>query len=633
MTGNKRRVRRKSQKRKPITEEIKFHRRLKSIFSSMGMDYVETTHKEIELKNRKVEVDFVLIYKNILIIGEETTAKPKGQNLRDHIRRKKEAFEEITNSFDDFLEWLYDLHPDSKKELEEYKPGIKTCFVYCSMHPTQLSEHKKSGLYKSIKFMEPSVISYFQQMTKCLKHTEVYEFLHFLGLHQGDVGNASNMTDRNEIRNTIITPETGTKLADGVRTVSFMMAADTLMRAGYVLRKDSWNSAGSCYQRLIKPNRLNKIRAYIAEKQSAFINNIIVVLPENATFSDGDEQVDIFADENCRDFADLKMSLPIEMNSICIIDGQHRVFAHYEGEDKLEKEIKKVRGKRYLLVTGLVFAPGTPKNRSSQIQSQLFLDINQNTQKVPQDVTLQIRRTAEPLSDISIATKVLELMNAEEPFVDKFEFSGLSDGQRRIKTTSIILYALRKVVSTHKSDEDNLFKYWKLRESSSGSVSDITDSTVDDYSQYCEEQLITFFKAVKSRFKDQWDIAEGSDSVPVVPEDNSGASGRGDELQKLKRQSKLFSVVSINGFIMCFGKLIAETGLCEKAEYKEMLEEISDINFNSTEFSYTSSQYAQFSEKLIADIREGASFKKMKEKKETQTKNSDDYSPYDAPLK
>lgn len=618
MIDNKRRVRRKSQKRKPLTEEIKFHRRLKSMFLSMGMDYVETTHKEIELKNRKVEVDFVLIYKNILIIGEETTAKPKGQNLRDHIRGKKQAFEEITSNFDDFLEWLYELHPDRKEELQEYKPGIKTCFVYCSMHPTQLPECEKSGLYEPIKFMEPSVISYFQQMTKCLKHTEVYEFLHFLGLHQDDVGNARNMTDRSEIRNTIITPETGTNLADGVRTVSFMMAADTLMRAGYVLRKDSWNSAGSCYQRLIKPNRLNKIRAYIAEKESTFINNIIVVLPETATFSDvNGERVDIFSDKNRRNFADLKMSLPIEMNSICIIDGQHRVFAHYEGVDKLENKIKKVRGKRYLLVTGLVFAPGTAKNRSSQIQSQLFLDINQNTQKVPQDVTLQIRRTAEPLSDISIATKVLELMNAEEPFVDKFEFSGLSDGQRRIKTTSIILYALRKVVSTHKSDEDNLFKYWKLRKSSSGNESNITDSTVDDYSQYCEKQLITFFKAVKSRFKDQWDIAEGNHPGPVVPEDNSATSRREDELQKLKRQSKLFSVVSINGFIMCFGKLISETGLCEKAGYEEMLEEISDINFDSTEFSYTSSQYAQFSEKLISDIREGASFKKMKEKKES----------------
>lgn len=51
--------------------------------------------------------------------------------------------------------------------------------------------------------------------------------------------------------------------------------------------------------------------------------------------------------------------LPDEMNSICIIDGQHRVYAHYEGEenDPDEIEIANLRRKLHLLVTGLVF-PG-----------------------------------------------------------------------------------------------------------------------------------------------------------------------------------------------------------------------------------------------------------------------------------
>lgn len=618
-TGSKRISKRKGRKRKPITTQTKFHKRIKSIFQSMGMTYLETENKDLILPSRKVEIDFVLIYQNILIIGEETTAKPSRQNIRDHVRGKQQAFEAILDNFQLFISWLRDLHPESADMLEDDSiHNIKKRFIYCSMYPTQIPGEEKEKLYSNMQFMEPSVISYFEQMTKCLKHTEMYEFLHFLGLEQKDVGYPTNERDMKGIDNTIITPESGIGLDKGVRVVSFMMSAEKLMRAAYVLRKDSWNDASSCYQRLIKPSRLSKIRAYIAEKKNSFINNIIVALPTGVTFTDrANNPVDIFDENYSRDFDDLKMSLPLEMNSICIIDGQHRVFAHYEGgaKDRYEQEIARLRERRYLLVTGLVFPSTMPENRRLQIQSQLFLDINQNTQKVPQDVTLQIVRTAEPLSDISIATKVLELMNEEKPFVDKFEFSGLSDGQHRIKTTSIILYGLRKVVSTRKSDDDNLFEYWRSWRNSNGEISDITDDTVDSYSQYCKKELITFFLAVKSRFSEQWKIAEGIDPGTQALKEPLNAQQRESELQKLQQQSKLFSVVSINGFIMCFGKLIAETGLCTTPQYQEMLKDLSDIDFSSKEFSYTSSQYSIFSEKLISEIRRGDCFRQMKEVK------------------
>lgn len=617
-TDSKRISKRKGRKRKPITIQTKFHRRIKSIFQSMGMTYLETENKDLDLPSRKVEIDFVLIYKNILIIGEETTAKPSGHKIRDHVRGKYQAFQEILDNFQLFITWLRKLYPESADKLEDDSiDNIKKRFIYCSMYPTQITGAEKEKLYSNIQFMEPSVISYFQQMTKCLKHTEIYEFLHFLGLEQKDVGYPTNERNMNGIDNTIITPESGIGL-EGVRVVSFMMSAEKLMQAAYVLRKDSWNDASSCYQRLIKPSRLSKIRAYIAEKKNSFLNNIIVALPSEVTFMDrANKPVDIFNDDYSRNFDDLKMSLPLEMNSICIIDGQHRVFAHYEGgaKDRYEQEIARLRKRRYLLVTGLVFPSTMPDNRRLQIQSQLFLDINQNTQKVPQDVTLQIGRTADPLSDISIATKVLELMNQEKPFVDQFEFSGLSDGQHRIKTTSIILYGLRKVVSTRKSDDDNLFKYWRSRRNSNGEISDITDDTVDSYSQYCQKELITFFLAVKSRFSKQWEIAKGIDPGTQALKEPLNAQQSESELQKLQQQSKLFSVVSINGFIMCFGKLIAETGLCTTSQYQEMLKDVSDIDFSTKEFSYTSSQYSKFSEKLISEIRRGDCFKQMKEEK------------------
>lgn len=66
---------------------------------------------------------------------------------------------------------------------------------------------------------------------------------------------------------------------------------------------------------------------------------------------------------------------------------------------------------------------------------------------------------------------------------------------------------------------------------------------------------------------------------------------------------------------MCFGKLISETGLCTGPEYEQLLQDIDDIDFSAKEFSYTASQYARFSEKLISDIKNGPHFKALKAKK------------------
>ena len=84
------------------------------------------------------------------------------------------------------------------------------------------------------------------------------------------------------------------------------------------------------------------------------------------------------------DFQHCKMIIPDEMNSICVIDGQHRIFAHYEApaNEKYEKDIAKLRKRLHLLVTGLVFPADMPNAERKRIQSEIFLDINDNTKKV-----------------------------------------------------------------------------------------------------------------------------------------------------------------------------------------------------------------------------------------------------------
>lgn len=58
------------------------------------------------------------------------------------------------------------------------------------------------------------------------------------------------------------------------------------------------------------------------------------------TFQKNNQQINI---ENITNFDNCKIFIPNKANTICIIDGQHRVYAHYEDvqNTSLEKDIAK----------------------------------------------------------------------------------------------------------------------------------------------------------------------------------------------------------------------------------------------------------------------------------------------------
>ncbi|WP_258107241.1 hypothetical protein [Christensenella minuta] len=75
----------------------------------------------------------------------------------------------------------------------------------------------------------------------------------------------------------------------------------------------------------------------MAKNGEAFYNNIIVALPNNVRFLDASgDSVPI---DKVGNYETCKLELSEKWNSICVIDGQHRIFAHYEGfeSDPLEK--------------------------------------------------------------------------------------------------------------------------------------------------------------------------------------------------------------------------------------------------------------------------------------------------------
>lgn len=541
-----------------------FKNKIKNIFIIAGFAFLNTSDKHIKIGLRTVEIDSVFFYENIILICEDTGTSTK--NIKEHVRNKSEAFDEIKKNFKDFYKWISDTFEEKRDIFCKYAPDQYQIFnMYFSQENLGFSIDDYR-LYSNIKFVEPQALNYFYRMMQCIKKSVKYEIFRFLQLKNEEIGVTSTESDQKTIKATIISPKEGTGIKNGVRIVSFMMSADTLIKNAYVLRKDNWDDSVWLYQRLIQKDKIKRIREFLIKKKEAFYNNIIVGLPDDIYFRNKSGNIVNINQVGNYDVCD--MILPDKMNSICVIDGQHRIYAHYEGldNDKNEAEIAELRQKLHLLVTGLVFPKEMSMIERAKIQSEIFLDINYNAKPVSADVLLHIQMVKDPLSDVGLARRVIERLNKESIFLNKFEMSSLDEG--KIKIASIIKFALRYLVTMKPSDERlSFYSYW---DGDKVAFEKMNDGAIMEYIEYCTKNLSQYFSAIKNRFRDDWNNPD----------------------------SKILSVVSINGFIIAYNKFINNNGIKDYRYFNGCLERLN-IDFSEEKFPYTSSQYGKFSEQIL----------------------------------
>lgn len=506
-----------------------------------------------------------LLYENIIVICEDNTKQKKDI---DHIRNKNESFAEIRNNKTAFLNWLSNTFPEKATMVKQYRPErYFLYYIYISQTELEITEDEKNR-YSNLLFWDPETLSYFNRMAQCIQHSARYEIFRYLGLKNDEIGFSGSEGGKTTIKAPIIYPQEATGLRNGVRVVSFMMSAEKLLRTSYVLRKDSWEESMFLYQRLIEKDKVKSIRAFLAQKGEAFYNNIIVALPDNVTFED-DAGTPILV-ENIGDFQHCKLVLPDEMNSICIIDGQHRIFAHYEAPatEKYELQIAPLRRQLHLLVTGLIFPTEMKEPERKQIQSQIFLDINDNTKKVAPNVLTHIEMVKDPFSDIGLARRVIERLNKKRVFLNRFELSALDES--KIKVASIIKFALRYLVTvTPAEGKTSLYAYWQGNKEA---FQQKDEASLNDYIEFCANSIDLYFSAIRDAFKSSW---------------NDPAS-------------KMLSVISINGFIIAFNRQLNKYGVSDYPFYSSCLRKLS-IDFSKNVFPYTSSQYRKFSGRILAE--------------------------------
>lgn len=544
---------------------LAFRKKIRSSFTDAGFTYFSTLDKHFPIGTRTVELDYLFLYENIIVICEDNTKQKKDI---DHIRNKNESFAEIRNNKTAFLNWLSNTFPEKATMVKQYRPErYFLYYIYISQTELEITEDEKNR-YSNLLFWDPETLSYFNRMAQCIQHSARYEIFRYLGLKNDEIGFSGSEGGKTTIKAPIIYPQEATGLRNGVRVVSFMMSAEKLLRTSYVLRKDSWEESMFLYQRLIEKDKVKSIRAFLAQKGEAFYNNIIVALPDNVTFED-DTGTPILV-ENIGDFQHCKLVLPDEMNSICIIDGQHRIFAHYEAPttEKYELQIAPLRKQLHLLVTGLIFPTEMKESKRKQIQSQIFLDINDNTKKVAPNVLTHIEMVKDPFSDIGLARRVIERLNKKRVFLNRFELSALDES--KIKVASIIKFALRYLVTvTPAEGKTSLYAYWQ---GDKEAFQQKDEASLNDYIEFCANSIDLYFSAIRDAFKSSWNDPS----------------------------SKMLSVISINGFIIAFNRQLNKYGVSDYPFYSSCLRKLS-IDFSKNGFPYTSSQYRRFSGRILAE--------------------------------
>lgn len=527
---------------------LAFRKKIRSSFTDAGFTYFSTLDKHFPIGTRTVELDYLFLYENIIVICEDNTKQKKDI---DHIRNKNESFAEIRNNKTAFLNWLSNTFPEKATMVKQYRPErYFLYYIYISQTELEITEDEKNR-YSNLLFWDPETLSYFNRMAQCIQHSARYEIFRYLGLKNDEIGFSGSEGGKTTIKAPIIYPQEATGLRNGVRVVSFMMSAEKLLRTSYVLRKDSWEESMFLYQRLIEKDKVKSIRAFLAQKGEAFYNNIIVALPDNVTFED-DAGTPILV-ENIGDFQHCKLVLPDEMNSICIIDGQHRIFAHYEAPatEKYELQIAPLRRQLHLLVTGLIFPTEMKEPERKQIQSQIFLDINDNTKKVAPNVLTHIEMVKDPFSDIGLARRVIERLNKKRVFLNRFELSALDES--KIKVASIIKFALRYLVTvTPAEGKTSLYAYWQGNKEA---FQQKDEASLNDYIEFCANSIDLYFSAIRDAFKSSW---------------NDPAS-------------KMLSVISINGFIIAFNRQLNKYGVSDYPFYSSCLRKLS-IDFSKKWF-------------------------------------------------
>ncbi|MGB7410590.1 MAG: DGQHR domain-containing protein [Sphingopyxis granuli] len=553
------------EERKKRAKERAFKRQARSIFQKCGFVRVaDAADREFTYGSLTTDFDDVFVHENLIVFAEYTLSNESGTG--EHFKNKAHIYKNIFDNPKSFINFFQEEFIALEKKISKkyHKDQLIMRVVYFSEHEVK-SAHQT--LEPRVTFAWRSIMQYFRSLADIVEKSARHELFNFLGVSPEEVGENGAVleTGGESPYPGSLLPEAHSEFPTGYKLVSFYVTPKALLRRAYVLRRDGWMDSEGLYQRMIDKKKIRSIRTHLKEKKRVFVNNVVVTLPHDARLDD-DSGIDI-------DPAAIDKTKPVSVklrdrpNSVGIIDGQHRIFAYYEGVTD-DADIANFRDRQNMLATGIIYPKDESDAKKQEFEAQLFLEINSTQNSAKSDLKQAISVIVRPFSDESIGKRIVSRLSREGALEGRLQKSYFDVGV--LKTSSIVSFALARLVRI--SGDESLFKHVKPEMAAAILKGDL--GALSEYVDFCSSELRKFLGAAKANLDSQkWEI-------------------------KTKKGSGVLTVTTVNAFIILFRKVVERDGLADFEHYKKKLSGLSGFKFGS----YHSSQYNRMADAMLKNV-------------------------------
>jgi len=215
----------------------------------------------------------------------------------------------------------------------------------------------------------------------------------------------------------------------------FTIAPDRLLRTSVIYRRAVGDA--NAYQRMLRKNRLPKIRKFVARVDSLLPTNIVLHLSDKVT-------VDKIKESEFRDVSNNRITLsrsadydlvvlniPMEYASMELIDGQHRLYGFVETDAATKKDFA-------LVVLGV-------RELSLKQRQEAFVAINDNSRRMDANLVAYLKYTQDDVAcqkdNGLMAIRIVVDLNGVSPFKKAIKL--LDVGQQKITLKNLSGYDLK----------------------------------------------------------------------------------------------------------------------------------------------------------------------------------------------
>ncbi|MFC5429453.1 hypothetical protein ACFPTO_11675 [Paraburkholderia denitrificans] len=528
--------------------------KIKDIFEGAGFKHVSADGVHFTVGGRTGELDHIFVWENVVLLCEETA----GKDATKHCTNKIYLHGKIAAN------WSTGFFPEYCKKNPGLLEALGPKYQIQDLEVRHIYYSEDVDVIDSVGDPSPMLIlsraqaRYFASLVETIFRSAKFELLKFLGVALHQVGDArvSGRAVASDSFPAFALPAAHTSYPAGFAVASFYADPMALIQRAYVMRRDGWEDPDLSYQRFVRAEKLSEMREYLGNNGKVFINNLIVTLPATALLlEDGGKPIDPDA---MRHKTNVKLSLPLELGTVGIVDGQHRILSYYEGNDGLDQKISGLRQRQNLLVTGIIFPSSYTPEMRVKFEAEIFLGINNNQSSVHTQLRQDLETIINPETPLAIARAIVTRLSKEGALAGLLQMSQF-DPSDKIASGSLGPYVVMPLMRKNSA----FYKTWDR--DGARDLNDAGDRSA--YIDYCVQELKRLLAGASENLKGKWR------SVP-----NGG----------------VLSTTTVGGLLLLLGRLLKGGATLSQIDYVTKLKNIRNVDFSA----YTGSSWGKLSNKL-----------------------------------